>query len=136
MTNIVEKMESTMNAAVLEAGIKNIRNFIPEQHRPDFDKAMIEFLPKIKEFLKEKLDMLNKRLGETEEDRKFFLLHNVTGVPEIWVYPKKTMTAMEGEVSIEYSLEQLIQKIDKYEKTEDLITDLLTLKLFDLFDKK
>lgn len=134
--NLIEKAESTMNQAVLEAGIRNIRTIIPEQHRADYDKALLEFLPKIKEFLKEKLDTLNKKLGESDESKKFYLLHNITGVPEIWEYPKKDLVALDGVVTMEYSLETLVKKIDGYQKAEDLIIDLLTMKLFDLTQKK
>lgn len=134
--NLAEKMEGQMNAAVLSGILNNVKNFIPEQHRADFEKGMNEFLPKIKEFVIGKLDELNKQCGEKDEDKKFFLLHNMTGSPEIWVYPKKTMTSLEGEVESEYPLEKLVAKINAYEKTEALIADLLTLKLFDLTEKK
>lgn len=131
--NVVDKMKADMNSLSIQAFIENAKRAIPEQYKAQIDELLPKILPMLTEFAEKKLVELAEKLG-TGEEKKFFVMHNIKGKPYIWVMPKSKMKAFDGETDKVYSVEDFLEKLKTYKTFEELLIDLLTLKIFSFPD--
>lgn len=131
----LKKLEKQSRDIQIKAMIENWKNIpgIPEDIKKSIEDNLPSFLPAIKEFVKARLHDMYQHLG-TGQDKKIYLLQNGKQGPTLYIWKNMVVTA--GEKQMAFPIEKLVEKIDKYDKIETLITDILTLNILNVEETK
>lgn len=125
----LKRIEQASRAIQIRAGIENLTRlpFIPEDVRNQINEEMPKALPVIKDMLKLKLYELSEKLG-TGDESKTYTLRNGKDGPTLTLWTGIVVTA--GKREMIFPLQKIIERIDKCDKIETLLAEILTLKLF------
>lgn len=114
--------------------ISNVPNLSPEMRQNIADKikeVKKDILPFVQDAVKSIFSNLSEKLG-TGKDQKMWLLKNGKNGLQFWIM--KNVTVINGEKELDFPLQKIYDRIDKYAKPESLIADTVSGKLFSLQD--
>lgn len=128
-----KKIEQQSTAIQIRAGIENFTrlSFIPEDVRAQINEELPKALPVLKDFVKLKIYELSQSLG-TGPSKKVYLLKNGKDGPEFTIW--KNMRAFDGDKEVTFPLSKILERIDKCDKIETLLAEVLSMKIFSLED--
>lgn len=101
--------------------------FMTPEIKEKIQSGMKEFLPVIKDEIKSALASQSEKMG-TGADRKIYVMRNGKDGIEVWTM--QNMRAFDGDIVSKFSFSKIMNRIDQYQKAEELIADLVTGKLF------
>ena len=137
-----KRIEQNANAILIKGALENahnlpkLLNMIPmlsPEVKERIESSINEFLPKVREFLPVIKDKLKTAIAEQSEkmgagDGKIaYAFRNGAEGLEIWTLKNPRFG---GEKVSVFSFKKITDRIDKYQKIEPLIGDLLSGKLF------
>lgn len=118
----------------LDELVDNIPNLNPEMKKNIVDKineVKKDILPFVQDMVKSIFENISEKLG-TGKDSKMWLLKNGKKGLQFWIM--KNVTVINGELELDFPLQKIYDRIDKYAKPESLIGDTVSGKLFSLDD--
>lgn len=136
-----QKREQNRSAVKIRSALENMDllvNNIPnikQETKDDIVKRLTdikkEILPFVQDAVKSVFTSTSERLG-VGKDQKMWLMKNGKEGLEFLIL--KNVTVIDADIDLKYSLQKIYDRIDKYEKPEALIADMVTGKLFSLED--
>ena len=139
--NKEQKREAHRSAIKIRAALENvdtlvssIPNLSPEMKKDMTDKInelKKELLPFVQDSVKSIFSSVSEKLG-TGADKKMWVLKNGKDGLEFWIL--KNVTAIHADKVLDFKLQKIYDRIDKYDRPEALVADTLTARLFSLED--
>lgn len=128
---MMKKIEQDASAIQIRAGLENLTRlpFIPDDIKAKINEELPKALPVLKDMVKQKLYELSQKLG-TGPDKKIYVMRNGKDGPEFWIM--KNMRAFDGDREVVFPLKNILERIDKCDKIEVLLAEVLSMRLFSM----
>lgn len=127
----LKRLDQDSKAIQIRAAIENLVRlpFIPPDVKARINEELPQALPVLKDMVRQKLYELSEKLG-TGVDKKVYVLKNGKTGPEFWIM--KNMRAFDGDREMVFPLSNILDRIDKCDKIETLLAEILSMKIFSM----
>lgn len=137
-----KRIEQNANALLIKGALENVHNIpklldaipmVSPEIKKKIGDSINEFLPKVREFFPVIKDKINGAIAEQSEKmgagdgRICYVFRNGEDGLEIWTLKNPKFG---GEKVSVFSFKKITDRLNKYQKVEPLIADLLSGKLF------